>query len=163
MPEGVLPWTKSCFVCGEDNPHGLRLKSRVENGRVVLDYTIREADRGYRSIVHGGITMTLLDEVMTWSAIIASRRLCVAAELTVRLKSPLSVGQSVRVEGVATEAKGRLVLTKADVLDADGCMLASATGKYVPMPPEHAQSWGEDFVSDPSGLSPDALLGEPLG
>jgi hypothetical protein len=35
---GTLPWTKSCFVCGEANRRGLRLRSRVENGVVVLTY-----------------------------------------------------------------------------------------------------------------------------
>ena len=96
---GALPWTRSCFVCGQDNPHGLHLRSRIENGRVMLDYTPREADLGYKHIVHGGIAITLLDEVMTWASIVAARRICVAAELATRLKKPIHVGQTLRVEG----------------------------------------------------------------
>ena len=57
--QGVLPWTKSCFVCGEQNPRGLHLRSRVEGELVIIDYTPRETDLGYRQIVHGGIAMTM--------------------------------------------------------------------------------------------------------
>ena len=67
---GTLPWTKTCFVCGEDNPNGLRLRSRVEGDRIVLSHVTRDSDLGYRHLVHGGISMTLLDEVMTSFAIL---------------------------------------------------------------------------------------------
>ena len=73
IPTGTLPWTKSCFVCGQENPHGLHLKCRVDDGQVILEYTTQERDLGWRSIVHGGIVMTLMDEVMTWAAILAAR------------------------------------------------------------------------------------------
>ena len=110
--QGALPWTRSCFVCGQDNPHGLHLRSRIENGRVMLDYTPREADLGYKHIVHGGIAITLLDEVMTWASIVAARRICVAAELATRLKKPIRVGQTLRVEGWVIRQTSRLILTE---------------------------------------------------
>lgn len=151
IPSGTLPWTKSCFVCGESNPHGLRLRSRVEGDRVVLSYTTREADLGYRHLVHGGISMTLLDEVMTWAAILSFERSCVAAELTVRLKQPVSVNQCLRVEGWTAAAKSRLVLTAGRILDEAGYELATAEGKYVPMGSSEHALCVEDFV-----MSPDA-------
>jgi uncharacterized protein (TIGR00369 family) len=143
---GVLPWTRSCFVCGQDNPHGLHLRSRLEDGRVVLEYTTREADLGWRSIVHGGIVATLLDEVMTWAAIVAARRACVAAEMTTRLKLPIEAGQPLRVEGSVTEGRSRLFLTEGVVLDEAGRIAATAAGKYVPMRPEEAALCSADFV-----------------
>lgn len=143
---GTLPWTKSCFVCGENNPHGLRLRSRIEGDRVVLQHTTREADLGYRHIVHGGICMTLLDEVMTWAAILTLRRACVAAELTVRLKEPVTAGQRIRVEGWISAARTRLVAAEGAVLDPAGRVLAVASGKYVAMPAEGASLCTKDFV-----------------
>ena len=153
LTSGILPWTKSCFVCGELNPHGLRLRSRVEGDRVALSYTTREADLGYRHLVHGGISMTLLDEVMTWAAILTFERSCVAAELTVRLKQPVSVNQSLRVEGWITSAKSRLVLASGRILDEDGRELATADGKYVPMGSSEHALCVEDFVISPDAAS----------
>ncbi len=155
---GILPWTRSCFVCGQDNPHGLQLKSRVENGQVVLTYTPRERDLGWRRIVHGGISITLLDEVMTWAAILAARRACVAAEVNTRLKEPIRVGQTLRVTGWVTRATSRLILTEGQIQCEQNKILISATGKYVPMPGDQVSLCAEDFVISSDAIHPDNLL-----
>lgn len=159
LPSGTLPWTKSCFVCGEANPHGLQLRSRIENDRVVLDYTPRDRDRGWMHIVHGGITMTLMDEVMTWAAMLAVRGACVAAEMTSRLKSPVEVGQALRVEGYVSETKSRVVLTESRILDGEGRVLASATGKYMRMPADKALLCEDDFSWTDDTIHPREILG----
>jgi len=155
-----LPWTHSCFVCGQDNPHGLRLKSRVEGGRVVLDYTARASDLGYRHMIHGGIVMTLLDEVMTWAAILDARQACVAAEITVRLRKPVRVGQALRVEGEAAGGRPRLRLARGRILDANGEELAAGQGKYVPMPADLAGLCAKDFVKAEGTMDPRSLFGQ---
>lgn len=150
---GWLPWTKSCFVCGEDNPHGLRLRSRVEGDRIVIRYTTREADLGWRHIVHGGLSMTLLDEVMTWAAILSLERACVAAEITVRLRQPIEAGQGIRIEAWTTAVRGtRLATAEGHILDEAGTVLASGTGKYVPMPAGALPMCSQDFVRHPDAL-----------
>ena len=150
--EGTLPWTKTCFVCGEDNPHGLRGRSCVEGDRIVLTHKTRAADLGYRHLVHGGIAMTLLDEVMTWGAILTFKRACVAAELTVRLRQPILEGQSIRVEGWIARAKSRLVETEGQIVDARQVVLATAVGKYVPMPGDGMHLCLKDFVESPGAI-----------
>jgi len=152
ITSGTLPWTRSCFVCGQDNPRGLRQKSRIEDDRVVLDYVTRESDLGWRHIVHGGITMTLLDEVMTWAAILTSRCACVAAEMTTRLKAPVAVDRQLRVEGMVTRSRRGLVLTAGRVLDTNGKLLVSATGKYLPMPGDGHALCRDDFVVGPGAV-----------
>lgn len=159
----TLPWTRSCFVCGEENPHGLHLKSRMEDGLIVADYVTRDADRGYKHIVHGGIAMTLLDEVMTWAAILAARRVCVAAEMTARMKRPIQVGQTLRVEGEVAEQRSRLVVALGRILDRDGQLLASASGKYVPMVDDQARLCEKDFVQSPASVALGSLLGTDHG
>ena len=158
IPDGILPWTQSCFVCGESNPHGLHTHSRLSGGRVVLDYTTRESDLGYRHIVHGGIAMTLLDEVMTWAAIVQARRVCVAAEFTARLKHPIRVGQALRAEAWVVRATARLLFTESVLKNAEGVEVLSATGKYMPMPEEQVHLTEKDFVLHPSVLPPEQLL-----
>jgi len=150
--QGTLPWTRSCFVCGEHNPDGLKQRSRLEDNVVVLDYFTRPTDVGYRHIVHGGIAMTLLDEVMTWAAIIATRKICVAAEMTTRLRHPIEKNQAIRVEGEVTEVKPRICYTAGRVLDANGKMLLKAVGKYVPMPEAGLALCEKDFVDSPDAI-----------
>ncbi len=160
---GWLPWTRSCFVCGENNPHGLHLRSRIEGDRIVLEHTAREADLGYRSIVHGGIAMTLLDEVMTWAAIARLRRACVAAEMTARFHHPIAPRLRLRVEGWVTSARGRLVLTEGALCDPEGTILVSASAKYLPMPSGMVAVSSKDFVAHPDAMPLDVLFPDTDG
>ncbi len=154
---GTLPWTKSCFVCGQDNPRGLRLKSRVENGIVVLEYTTRESDLGWRSIVHGGIAMTLLDEVMTWAAIIASGRPCVSAEITVRMRKAIRTGSLIRAEGTVKEQTSRILIAEAKLYH-EGEVMCTASGKYMPMPASEINACAPDFVCSPESIPPEQIF-----
>ena len=36
-----LPWSRSCFVCGEDNPLGLRARSFLVGDQVELEFSPR--------------------------------------------------------------------------------------------------------------------------
>ena len=131
-PVRRLPWSRDCFVCGAANPQGLRLRARVEGENIVLEHTTRDEDQGWQGVVHGGVTTALVDEVMTWAAILACGRPCVAAEVTVRMLRPIGLGARLRVEGTAEPgARPRLVRTSARVLDEQGETLATATGKYM--------------------------------
>lgn len=128
------------------------MRIRVENGVVVLDYTTQRQDAGYTHLVHGGVAMTLMDEVMTWAAILATGRMCVAAEMTTRLEKPTGVGARLRVEARVTRLTRRLVLTESVVKDDGGQILSSATGKYVPMPPDRVSLQDKDFVHGPDTI-----------
>ena len=145
----ALPRTRSCFVCGVENPHGLHTHSRVEGDRVVIEYTARASDCGYRRLVHGGIAMTLLDEAMTWAAILAAGRMCVAAELTTRLRRPMTAGDRLRIEARVVRHAGRVLYTEGAVLDAAGAVAASAEGKYMPMPAAQTERSEQDFLPGP--------------
>ncbi|MFH0953845.1 MAG: PaaI family thioesterase, partial [Verrucomicrobiota bacterium] len=119
----------------------------------------READLGYKHLVHGGIAITLLDEVMTWASIMTARRVCVAAELTARLKKPIRVGQALRVEGWVARGTSRLLLTEGVIKDAAGETLLSASGKYMPMPKEQVELTEKDFVPSPHVIPPKEVIG----
>ncbi|MDA0989850.1 MAG: PaaI family thioesterase [Verrucomicrobia bacterium] len=159
LRNGTLPWTRSCFVCGESNPHGLQLKSRVEAARVVIDYTPRDEDRGWATLMHGGVATTLLDEVMTWAAILQSRQACVAAELNVRLKRPIVVGNPLRIAGEVSGGQSRLMLTRGTITDASGTVLYEATGKFMPMDGDAARLCADDFAPSPGAIPLAQLLG----
>jgi acyl-coenzyme A thioesterase PaaI-like protein len=159
--QGTLPWTRSCFVCGIDNPHGLHLRSQFDGHFVTLRYRPRAADLGYRHIIHGGLTGTLLDEVMTWSAILAAHRMCVAAEFTTRLKKPVSLGMDLVFRSQVRRATSKLILTAGEVLTHAGELLGGAEGKYLPMPSDQFALCQADFVDDPKAIPLSIILSPP--
>ena len=125
-------------MCGRDNPHGLRLDLFLDpqTSAVRVTFTPRPQDIGFEGVVHGGALATVLDEAMVWAATWAGKRFCVAGELSVRFRRSAGVGEPLRVETRVESARPRLIQTSGIVSDSSGVVLAEATGKYVPVPPE---------------------------
>jgi len=144
-----LPHTRSCFVCGEANPLGLRLRMHTDGHKVFTRWLPSAAHVGFQETVHGGLISTVLDEVMVWACAIPTRRFAYCAELTVRFRQPLRPGVESRIEAELTRnLKDRIYEASATLRDADGVALASATGKYRPVPEIATRALLADVVGD---------------
>lgn len=119
-----------CFVCGEKNPFGLKLRIQTdaERGESWVDVTFPEHFQGWSKIVHGGFLATVLDEAMIYAAK-AKGLICVTGELTVRFVKPVATGVVYKLKGRFVEDKGRIVLAESELRDSDGLEVARATGK----------------------------------
>jgi len=126
---------RHCFVCGDENHHGLQAKFYFDGTRAISRITATEMFEGYRGIYHGGILSAMLDEVMI-KAILAEDIYAVTAELTVRFLKPVIVGCELEFTGRVTETKGRMYLTEGEVRDTDGNCYATATAKYIRAKPD---------------------------
>lgn len=137
MSERPLPWSSSCFVCGESNPCGLQAKFNVdEAGRLRLETTIKHEFEGYGGHVHGGVVTALLDETAAWAVIHSVSRMCTTIQLTVTFRQPVPGGSRVVVVGETNGRKGRFHFARSEMRDADGRLLATAEGRFMVMPEE---------------------------
>jgi uncharacterized protein (TIGR00369 family) len=121
---------RTCFVCGEKNPHGLKLRLRVdpERGESAAEVVFEERFQGWAGVVHGGLLATVLDEALIYAAGAKGLK-CVTGEMTVRYVKPVRTGAPYALRGRFLEDKGRMVLAESELLDADGTQVARATGK----------------------------------
>jgi uncharacterized protein (TIGR00369 family) len=120
-----------CFVCGKKNELGLRLGFTYPRpGRAEAACTIPQHFSGWRSLVHGGLLATLLDEAMA-HACISREGAAVTMELTVRFLKPLEVGQLVRISGEIQEVKGRVLAVQGEVLDSGGEAVARGSARFL--------------------------------
>lgn len=126
---------RRCFVCGEENIHGLKAKFLFDGKEAFTDIVATEAFEGYHGIFHGGIVATLLDEVMI-KAILARSVYAVTAELTIRFKKPIRIGDKVRFTGRILNQKSRLYSTEGEASGPDGQIYATASGSYIEARPE---------------------------
>ena len=144
-----LPWSRSCFVCGETNPLGLQARSYLVGDQVELAFTPRIEYAGWNSVTHGGLIATVLDEVMTWAAIVSSDQACFAADFSVRLRRPLPPGTPVIARAWCTGSRRRVHDTEARLESLDGEAFASGTGRYMAIPAEQVQSMHHDLITSP--------------
>jgi uncharacterized protein (TIGR00369 family) len=86
---------------------------------------------GWSNIVHGGVLTTILDEVMSWSAITLLKRIALTRGIAVEFIKPVQMGGELKAEGRVRESRKNDAVTEGVLYDASGepCARASATFK----------------------------------
>lgn len=149
----TLPHTRSCFVCGEANPLGLRMRFETDGRLVHATFVPRPEHVGFREVVHGGLIATMLDEIMVWACAVPTRRFAFCAEMNVRFLNPMTPGATVHLTGeLVANRKGRIFEAKGMAQNASGLKLAESTGKYLPMKNVNIAELARDFVGDAGWL-----------
>ncbi len=125
---GKLPPYPSCFVCGDS---GLKLDFQGSEGYAEAELVSPSDFEGYEDRLHGGMTATLLDEVMA-KAISTWGEEVVTVRLTIRFRSPITSGKRLLLKGEVRDRRGNLVWAKGEVIIVEGGEVAAqAEGKYI--------------------------------
>lgn len=119
-----------CFACGEDNHLGLKLEFIYENGKAVSEFIPLKVHQGFKDIVHGGIITTVLDEAMV-KVVLSQGIKALTAEIAVRFKSPLFVGDKSIVEAEIKKRGNRIIETSARIKKEDDTVIAEALAKLL--------------------------------
>lgn len=124
-----------CFGCGPSNPEGLHLQFTVdatdpEAITATAVATLTRLHEGPPGHIHGGIIATLMDEAMSK----LNRGLDVLAmtrQLTVEYLRPAPTGQPLTLTAMHLRRDGRKLHHSAQLADATGRVLATATGFFI--------------------------------
>ncbi len=118
-----------CFACGRNNDEGLGLAFKTEDGKTSAEFVPRKAHQGFKDIVHGGIITAVLDEAMM-KAVISRGVFAMTAEIEVRFRNPLLVGDRAVVEA-EIHSVGRRFIEASAVLKKAGGVVAVASAKML--------------------------------
>jgi uncharacterized protein (TIGR00369 family) len=121
---------RRCFVCGDENQHGLKAKFFEHEGGAITEVLAEPGFEGYHGLYHGGVLASLLDEVMI-KAVLARGVFAVTAEMTIRYKKPVPIGARIRLTGKIVGRRGRVFDTEGEATGADGVVFATASGRYL--------------------------------
>ena len=129
------PGSKTCFVCGRENPVGLKLDFyTLSPGRVRSDLHIPAKYEGYPGTVHGGIIAAILDECGGRAQMTEPDRFMVTAQLNVRYRLPVPSETALVVSGEAGERRGRVSYAHSEIQNLEGEILADAELVLVDIP-----------------------------
>lgn len=122
-----------CYICGKRNPEGLNLSFKETDDCVSAEFTLNMEYQGYKEIIHGGLIAAILDEAMIKAANRKGFK-AVTAEMVVRFKNPLMVGQRARVEGRLIKESRKIIKATSILYRNDSTVIAEAEGKlYIPV------------------------------
>lgn len=125
------PDANHCFVCGPDNPDGLRIRYWMEGDLCRASFTPGGAYVGYDEMTHGGILYSALDDVMAnWLFLQGIR--AHTAKCEIRYRQPVPVGTPLELTGRLVKRKGRVaVLTGEACRATDGTLVADAQASFM--------------------------------
>jgi acyl-CoA thioesterase FadM len=121
----AAPLNAACFVCGHENPAGLKLEFLTGKKCASAQWTTRIGWESFQGIIHGGVISTVLDEAMS-KAIISEGYEALTAELKIRFRAKVKVDEELRVRGWVVSMKKRKILAEATLKTADGTEKAHA-------------------------------------
>ena len=142
------PSSRTCFVCGRENPLGLGAlwESDRAAGEVRARVEIPEHFNGYPGTVHGGILSALLDEAAVRTALLDGGfdDLLVTAKLEVAFRRPTPTRTPLRVSARIARRTGTRVVAEAEIRLEDGTVTARAEALLTRPPPDVAAGWEQE-------------------
>jgi uncharacterized protein (TIGR00369 family) len=126
-----------CYVCGPENPNGLRLKWSLDaDGVARARFRPAREHQGWRDVVHGGILAALLDEAMAqWG--VKNGRPTVTGAIEIRYRRPAPTDETLLAEARLVADRGRVLRFVASVRnEATGVVYASARGTCFQIRPD---------------------------
>ncbi len=153
-----LPNFHACFVCGDRNPSGLKIRFQTDGESVTARFRPEERHMGYHGHVHGGILASLLDETMGWAPILLHRRFCVTIELNVQYLKPAPIGTTLIVTARPDGGNRRIYEAEGQVTDDAGTVYAKGRGRYMAVSSDKTREVIEYLTFDEGCVPPDRLV-----
>jgi acyl-coenzyme A thioesterase PaaI-like protein len=164
-PEAPAPGTvvgqhyARCFGCGDEQEHGLHMRSTIADSRTVsARFTVTEAHQGAPGLAHGGLLACAFDEALGTTIGHLLRQPAVTGRLETEFVRPVPVGSTLFITAALQGLTGRRVFASADGrLDAeDGPVAVRARATFVVVPFSHFKTHGPqedlDAVAKDPGL-----------
>ena len=133
----LQPNSRHCFVCGLENPVGLKLRIyQTEPGVIETMFTAPDHFQGYPGVLHGGIVASILDEISGRAHMgdPSAPRFMFTAKIEVKYRKNVPIGMPLKIIGKAGRSRGKMAEGWAGIYDEEDTLLAEATTLLVNVP-----------------------------
>ena len=140
----------NCFVCEPSNDHGLQIPFFHDTEReiVTAEFELSDTFSGAPTLVHGGVTLAVLDEAMAWACIAIGQRWAVTTETATSFHRVVRVGSTYRVEAEVLDHVDTTIRTAARLLDQRSVVRAEATASFTALGEAQAVRIAGDTIED---------------
>ena len=127
----------NCFACSAKNETGLQMEFFTDEESVFSKIIIPIHLCGWENLAHGGITSTILDEIMGWAAIHLHKSIILTKSIAVDFLKPIKVGDFLFAIGSTLEKKrDREVIMKGEIYNEENVLCAKSSGNFALFTPD---------------------------
>ncbi len=143
-------------MCEQSNTAGLRIAffHDTDVDVVTAGFVLGDAFSGAPSMLHGGVTLAILDEAMAWACIAIGRQWAVTAETSTKFIRAVYVDKPHTVEARIVEQSDTEIVTEARILNVRDVVRAESRATFTAL--------GEAQLKRVVGLDDDAELDESM-
>lgn len=127
-----LGYETNCFVCEQTNVAGLQIPFFHDPDRdlVTAEFTLSDQFSGAPTMLHGGVTLAVLDEAMAWACIAIGRQWAVTSETSTKFHRAIYVDKPHVVEAEIIEQTDSEITTAGRILNVKGVVRAESTATF---------------------------------
>ena len=158
--------SKMCFICGMDNPIGLRAQFyNMEDGSVMSPFVFKEAHQSFPERVHGGLAATMIDELglrAMWAKELSEESFGVTMSLSVKYRRPVPYNENLLARGIVVKETPKFVTIASEIYDQAGMLLVNGEAVYIKLNPEQIVSEAVDTHAEMCYLIEDEIREIPF-
>ncbi|MDO9512932.1 MAG: PaaI family thioesterase [Bacteroidales bacterium] len=129
-----------CFGCAPQNPFGLKMEFFEDGDEVVSEWEPNANYQSYENVLHGGIQMTLLDEVACWCMMVKIGSAGFTQQMDVQfLKNVFLSRGKIVLRARIEKREGDLAFIRTELYDQEGVLRTTALAVYFVYPEKIAR------------------------
>jgi uncharacterized protein (TIGR00369 family) len=106
----------NCFGCSPNNITGLKMEFFDEGEYICCVWKPHKAFQGYKDVLHGGIQVTLMDEIASWVVQAKLGTAGVTSKIETRFLKPVFIYEdNITLKAKMLEAKRNIVMIEASI------------------------------------------------
>jgi len=153
-----LGYETNCFVCEANNTSGLQIPFFHDTVRnlVTADFSLSAAYSGAPTMLHGGVSLAVLDEAMAWACIAIARQWAVTSETAAKFHRAVYVDAPHVVEAEIVERTDADIVTIGRIVNAKGAVRVESRATFTALGEaqlKHAVGETGDRVDDSMNLT----------
>lgn len=136
--------SSECIVCGKNSDASIKAEFYdVENGLVVCVFNPKDKHQSYRNRMHGGLITAILDETIGRAIQYGDKDVWgVTMEISVKFRKPVPLNSDLICVAKIDKESSLGFLGSGFIEDKRGNLLATATAKYMKLPPDKIADGG---------------------
>lgn len=107
-----------CFGCSPSHPAGFHLTFARRGDEVITRFTPGDRYQGPPGVMHGGLVMTLGDEIAAWTVVGQKGRFGFTVAVEARLSKAVRIGVEIEGRGRIDSETGRFTKIAVELLQA---------------------------------------------